>query len=111
MSRLSGRLEDILEAIDNIECYAAQGRGAFEQDELIQVWMLHHLRIIGEAVRVVKPELEGVSSEIPWSSIIGMRNILIHHYFAVDTELVWRVIEDKLGPLKQVVTDLLEKGV
>ncbi len=71
--------------------------------------MLHHLRIIGEAVRVIKPELEGVSPEIPWSSIIGMRNILIHHYFAVDTELVWRVVEDELAPLKETVTNLLQK--
>lgn len=111
MSRLSGRLEDILEAIDNIERYAAKGRGAFEQDELIQVWMLHHLRVIGEAVRIIKPEVEGAHPEIPWSSIIGMRNILIHHYFAVDTELVWQVVEDELVPLKQAVADLLEKGV
>lgn len=108
MSKLSRRLEDILAAIANIERYAERGRGAFEQDELIQIWMLHHLRVIGEAVRVIKPEVEAEHPEIPWSSIVGMRNILIHHYFSVDTELVWRVIEDELAPLKRAVTALLE---
>jgi uncharacterized protein with HEPN domain len=43
------RLRDILDAIARIERYAARGRHAFDQDELIQVWIVHHLQIIGEA--------------------------------------------------------------
>ena len=101
------RLADILEAIDNIERYAVRGRDAFERDELVQVWVLHHLRVIGEAVRVVKPQLAGAHPDIPWSSIVGMRNILVHHYFAVDTDLIWRVVENELAPLKQSVAALL----
>ena len=45
----SERLKDILEAIENIEKYASRGKELFEQDELIQVWIIHHLQIIGEA--------------------------------------------------------------
>lgn len=36
-----------------------------------------------------------------------MRNILVHHYFAVDTDLIWRVVENELAPLKQSVAALL----
>ena len=61
----------------------------------------------GEAVRVVKPQLAGAHPDIPWSSIVGMRNILVHHYFAVDTDLIWRVVENELAPLKQSVAALL----
>jgi uncharacterized protein with HEPN domain len=43
------RLRDILDAITRIERYTGRGRDAFEQDELIQVWIVHHLQIIGEA--------------------------------------------------------------
>lgn len=43
------RLLDMLEAIEEIERYAVRGREAFLQDELVQVWMVHHLQIIGEA--------------------------------------------------------------
>jgi uncharacterized protein with HEPN domain len=43
------RLRDILEAIDRIEKYSVCGREAFERDDLIQNWMVHHLQIIGEA--------------------------------------------------------------
>ena len=45
------RFLDILEAIENIEKYALRGKTAFESDELIQTWIVHHLQIIGEAVR------------------------------------------------------------
>ncbi len=43
------RLRDILEAIARIERYASRGREAFEKEEMIQVWVVHHLQIIGEA--------------------------------------------------------------
>ena len=51
------RLQDILEAIAQIEKYAAWGLEAFERDELIQVWMVHHLQIIAEAVRSLSETL------------------------------------------------------
>ena len=58
------RLLDIQEAIERIEKYSARGREAFERDELIQTWVLHHLQIIGEAVRALSPELTQKHSEI-----------------------------------------------
>ena len=44
------RLKDIQEAIERIERYTSKGRKAFERDELIQGWVVHHLQLIGEAV-------------------------------------------------------------
>jgi uncharacterized protein with HEPN domain len=43
------RLQDILEAVEHIEKYAVRGRAAFEQDELVQTWIIHHLLVLGEA--------------------------------------------------------------
>jgi uncharacterized protein with HEPN domain len=51
------RLLDIQEAIERIEKYAAQGQEAFERDELIQTWIVHHLQIIGEASRAISSSL------------------------------------------------------
>jgi uncharacterized protein with HEPN domain len=45
----SERLRDILEAIERVEKYAARGRAAFDEDELVQTWMVHHIEVIGEA--------------------------------------------------------------
>jgi uncharacterized protein with HEPN domain len=63
------RLLDIQEAIERIEKYSTHGREAFERDELIQTWVLHHLQIIGEAVRAISPEFTQNHSEVPmWQS-------------------------------------------
>lgn len=43
------RLRDILEAIGRVEQYASRGGEAFDKEELVQVWMVHHLEVIGEA--------------------------------------------------------------
>ena len=43
------RLQDILDAIRNIERHAKRGRRVFEEDELVHTWVIHHIQIIGEA--------------------------------------------------------------
>jgi uncharacterized protein with HEPN domain len=73
------RLLDIQEAIERIERYAARGREAFEQDELIQTWILHNLQILCEAARAISSDLKQQHPEITWLQIAGMRNILVHH--------------------------------
>jgi uncharacterized protein with HEPN domain len=67
------RLKDILEAMERIETYSAKGRAAFEQDELIQVWFLRYLQIIGEASRALSSNIRETHPEVPWAKIIGMR--------------------------------------
>ncbi|NEQ96307.1 MAG: DUF86 domain-containing protein [Cyanothece sp. SIO2G6] len=78
------RLHDILEAIAQIEQYAVRGKAAFEQDELIQVWMVHHLQIIGEAASATSDELQQQYTNVPWAEIIAFRNVLVHEYFRIN---------------------------
>jgi uncharacterized protein with HEPN domain len=101
------RLQDILEAIAQIEKYAARGLEAFERDELIQVWMVHHLQIIGEAVRSRSETLRQSHPEVPWAQIGAMRNILVHEYFDVDLEEVWVTVQRDLPGLKDTVQHIL----
>ena len=88
MTRVRSRLLDIQEAIQRIEDEAAAGREAFDRDPKIQVWMVHHIRIIGEAARAVGDELKALDPGTPWAQIIGMRHILVHHYFGIDLDEV-----------------------
>jgi uncharacterized protein with HEPN domain len=101
------RLLDIQEAIERIEKYAVRGREAFERDELIQTWFIHHLRIIGEAARALSADFKQQHPEVPWPQIAGMRNILVHHYFGIDVVVVWTVVERDLPALKQQVAAML----
>jgi len=103
------RLRDILEAIDKIVRYAARGREEFEKNELIQNWFIRHLQIIGEAARALPQDLREGDQRIPWSKIIGMRHILTHDYFEIDTEVVWKVVERDLPAVKKEVEVILQK--
>ena len=103
------RLLDIQEAIQRIEKYVAQGREAFDRDELIQNWFVRHLQIIGEAVRAIPAEFKDRYPEIPWSQIMGMRNILVHDYFGIDREVVWSAVERDLPDLKRKIETILKK--
>jgi uncharacterized protein with HEPN domain len=101
------RLLDILEAIERIEKYTSKGREAFEDDELIQTWVVHHLEIIGEATRALSSEIKQNYPKTPWSQIAGMRNILVHHYFGVDSSAVWNAADRDLPTLKNQVEAML----
>ena len=70
---------------------------------------LASLAIIGEAVRALSPDFTRRHSEVAWSKIIGMRNILVHDYFRIDIDIVWAVIENDLPVLKQQITELLNE--
>ncbi len=94
------RFEDILEAIEKIEQYASRGRQEFDADEMFQVWVVHHLEIIGEAASRISTTTQSRFPEIPWGKMIGMRHVLVHGYFNIDLDIVWSVIENDLPPLK-----------
>lgn len=85
MRRDLERLQDMLEAIDRIQQHTGPGRAAFDLQPLVQVWVVHHLGIVGEACRSVSPELRGRHPEVPWSAIIGMRNTLVHTTISAST--------------------------
>ena len=86
---------------------AVRGRLDFDRDPLIQVWIVHHLQIVGEAARQLSDEFTGVHPEIPWARIISMRNILVHNYFGIDLEEVWSAVERDIPELKRKVTTIL----
>ncbi|CEK19864.1 hypothetical protein CWRG_02643 [Chthonomonas calidirosea] len=102
------RLQDILQAIAAIERYHDRSRPAFEQDEMLQVWFLRHLQIIGEAARALPEEVRKLAPDIPWPKIIGMRNILVHGYFEIDTDIVWNAVQKEVPHLKPAVEALLK---
>jgi uncharacterized protein with HEPN domain len=103
------RLHDILEAIIRIERYAEQGKGTFEQDELIQTWIAYHLQVIGEAARATSSGFKMQHSNLPWTQAIGLRNVLVHEYFQIDVEIIWAIVEIDLPDLKQKVEAILQE--
>ncbi|MGZ6357283.1 MAG: HepT-like ribonuclease domain-containing protein [Ktedonobacteraceae bacterium] len=107
MRDVSERLRDIQEAIKQITKYTDSGRQSFDQNELVRIWVIHHLEIIGEAARSIPQEFKNSHPEVSWQQISRMRNVLIHIYFGVDTDIIWEVVQQDLPVLKSSIDALL----
>ncbi len=101
------RLLDIQEAIDAILRRTSE-RSEFDNDELLRVWCLHYLTIIGEASAKLSEEIREKHPSCPWRQIVGMRNAIVHGYFGVDWDEVWTVVERDLDPLRIAIESILE---
>jgi len=80
----------VRDALLSVKEYTTAGRDAFLASKLIQDAVVRNLEIVGEAVKALASETRDRSPEVPWRRIAGMRDQLIHHYFGVDLEVVWR---------------------
>jgi len=75
-----------------------------------KTWVVHHIQVIGEACRGLSAPFKAAPPEVPWSDIVGMRNILVHRYFGIDRNAVWAVVERDLPDLKAGIDSILDAG-
>jgi uncharacterized protein with HEPN domain len=101
-------LLDIIDAIRDIERYRPASRAAFDEDERTQVWMVNRLQMVGEACRGLSADFRSRHPEIPWRAIIGMRDHLVHGYFAIDPDIVWAAVTERVPDLEMQVRAALE---
>jgi uncharacterized protein with HEPN domain len=81
---------------------------AFARDPVLQRAFVRSLEVIGEATKKLPPSYRNEHPEVEWRAMAGMRDHLIHGYFAVDYQLVWDVVTTKIPRLQEQVSTLLE---
>jgi uncharacterized protein with HEPN domain len=102
-------LRHILDSIILIEEYTASISFAeFEKDRKTIDAVIRNFEIIGEASGKLPKEFREAYPQIPWRSMIGLRNILIHEYFGVDVAAVWENIKQILPQLKERVKSVID---
>ncbi|TLD72406.1 DUF86 domain-containing protein [Phragmitibacter flavus] len=104
----SSRLQDILEAIEAIERHPVKDRPAFDSDELLRFFVLKHIEILGEAIFKLSTELKDRHPQVPWNKVEKTRHILVHDYFDVNWDIVWRIMEQHLPSLKHEVQKVMK---
>jgi len=84
-----------------------------KDDEIIdrktELAVMKLIEIIGEAARHISPELKAKYPNIPWSNIIGMRNILIHEYFRISKSHLLDTVFHRVPTIRDWVKGILEK--
>lgn len=94
------RLQHMLDAAAEAVSFAqGQTRADLAQDRKLVLALVKAVEIIGEAAYRVSPETQEQLPEIPWDDIISMRHRLVHAYFDINLDILWRTIEDDLPPL------------
>lgn len=101
-------LEDILESIKRIEQYTHNiSEKEFSNNGDKQDAVVYRLEVIGEAIKNIPQAYRSNHPEVPWRDIAKTRDKIIHHYFEVDCEQVWTIIQNDLQPLKGTIQQML----
>ena len=102
-------LRDIVESAVYISQFI-QGldRQAFTESELVRSAVVQKLTLIGEAAAHVSAELQARYPEVPWPRIVSFRNILVHAYFGIDWDQVWRAAGKESPELRAQIESILQ---
>ncbi len=103
-------LEDIIDCMEKIEEYTGKlSYHDFMNNSLVFDAVVRNLEVIGEAAKGVPEEIAACYPDVSWKSMIGLRNILIHEYFGVDSEIVWEIIRSDLPKTKPLIIQILDE--
>ena len=103
-------VNDIREAVQRITSYlGGMSYEAFLADTKTQDAVVRNIEIIGVAAKAISEQLRASSPHIPWKSMAGMRDRLIHHYFGVNLDIVWQVASDELPQLDSDLAQIADE--
>ena len=100
-------LDHILECIEWIERFTAEGREAFLKDRKTQSAVLRELQTLAESTQRLSDEFKGKYPNIPWQNMAGFRNVIVHDYLGIKLERVWEIVEVDLRSLKKTLTQAI----
>jgi uncharacterized protein with HEPN domain len=91
-----------------VKLISSRSRKDFDEDEALGFAIIRLLEIIGEAARGTSPEIKKGNPHIPWQQMIGTRNHLIHGYFDIDYDIVWKIIQEELPKLIKDLKEIIK---
>jgi uncharacterized protein with HEPN domain len=109
------RLRHMLDAAYDTQSFIeGYKRDDLNNNRMLLFALVRAIEVIGEAAAHIEAETQAETSQIPWPQIIGMRNRLIHGYFDVNPDLVWKTVTEDIPPLiaelKKLIPPEMEEG-
>ena len=104
-------LRDILDAIEKAEQFVeGMDFDRFSSDYKTRFAVNRALEIIGEASKKLPETVKRQNPGLPWREIAGIRDILIHEYFGLNLQVIWKTLKEDFPKLKPVIAEMLEKA-
>ena len=104
-------LVDIIEAMDKIARYTANlSLKEFSNNELVVDAVVRNFEIIGEAAKNIPEDIRKKYPQVPWKEMVGMRNIVIHEYFEVDFDTLWKTASESIPRIKPFIETILKNS-
>jgi len=103
------RILHMLEAADAVAAFIiGRDRAALDTDQMLPFALMRAIEIIGEAASRVSIEARSVLPTVPCSKITGMRNRLVHAYFDIDRDILWKTAVDEIPALCPLLKEIIE---
>lgn len=103
-------IRDVLDCINKIEEFVGNTNfDEFVKDDKTSSAVIRKLEIIGEATKNVPRDVRQRYKTLPWSDMARMRDKIIHFYFGVDYDIVWKVIKERLPEIKLKIMQILNE--
>jgi len=103
-------LSEILSSLEKIERYIA---GLSYEEFILREQTVdaveRNIEKISEAAAAIPDDVRERHPEVPWKTIVGLRNKVIHHYFAVDHEVVWQIVTKNIPATKGKIAEILRE--
>lgn len=105
------RLQHMADAVRSAQRFlSGRKREDLDTDEILRFATVRALEIIGEAASRVSPPGRAQLPAIPWTRVVGMRNRMVHAYFDIDHDVVWRTVQAELPALLAVLEQALQQS-
>ena len=103
-------IRDVLDCINKIEEFVGNMNfDEFVKDDKTSSAVIRKLEIIGEATKNIPRDVRQRYKTLPWSDVARMRDKIIHFYFGVDYDIVWKVIKERLPDIKLKIIQILNE--
>jgi uncharacterized protein with HEPN domain len=102
-------LRDILDSINDVESFVNDMTfEQFKKDRKTVNAVVRSIEVIGEASKRIPRAMKAKYAGVPWKLMAGMRDKLIHEYFGVDVEILWKTAKEDIPPLKPLIQEMLK---
>jgi len=103
-------VKDISDSIEDAEEFVKGYRFEdFRNDKKAIYAVIRAIEVIGEAAKKIPGSIRNKYPDIPWKDMAGMRDKLVHEYFGVDVEVLWKTIQQDLPTLKVLISEVVKE--